>query len=302
MTGERVDVVEVAPRDGLQNEKVILPTERKLELIRRCVAAGARRVEAVSFVHPDRVPQMADAEAVMAGVDRSAGVSYAGLVLNVRGADRAVEAGVDELNYVVVATDAFGERNQGTTTEQALGVWPDILERARANGMRASITVGAAFGCPFEGEVSVDRVAWIAERIAAIGADEISLADTIGVGDPRDVAAKFTRVAEAAPGVVRRSHLHNTRNTGLANAAAAVDAGVTVFDASLGGIGGCPFAPAATGNIPTEDLVYMFDRMGIRTGIDLGALMPSAPWIGEQLGKAQVPGMLSRAGMFPAAA
>lgn len=302
MSGDQVQIVEVSPRDGLQNEQIILSTDQKLELIGRVVAAGARRVEAVSFVHPDRVPQMADAEAVMAGVDRRAGVSYAGLVLNVRGADRAVDAGVDELNYVVVATDTFGDRNQGTTTEQALAIWPEILERARANGLRASITVGAAFGCPFEGEVPADRIAWIASRIAEFGADEISLADTIGVGDPIDVSRKFSLVAEAAPGISLRCHLHNTRNTGLANAAAAVAAGVVAFDSSLGGIGGCPFAPAATGNVPTEDLVYMFERMGLATGIDLAALLPSAPWIGGLLGKPQVPGMLSRAGLFPAAA
>lgn len=291
-------VVEVSPRDGLQNEDRILSTGAKLELIRRCIEAGARRVEAVSFVHPERVPQMADAEAVMAGVDRSVEVSYAGLVLNERGYDRAVAAEVDEINYVVLATDTFGQRNQGMTVEKGLRVWERIAPRARDDGLFATVTIGASFGCPFEGEVAVDQVVQVARRVADQGVDELALADTIGVGAPDDVIRKLRAVAEIAPGVPLRCHFHDTRNTGIANVYAAVSAGVTTIDASLGGIGGCPFAPAATGNVATEDVVYLLDRMNVATGLDLGALIESVPWLAEQLGK-DVPGMLSKAGIFP---
>ena len=295
-----VTIVEVSPRDGLQNEDRILPVDAKVELIRRCRAAGARRIEAVSFVHPGRVPQMADAEAVMDAVDRVEGVSYAGLVLNERGFDRALDAGVDEINYVVVATDTFGERNQGTTTDQALAIWDGLAPRVADRGLWGTVTIAASFGCPFEGEVGVDRVASIIERLAGSGVDEIALADTIGVGDPVDVERKLGVLAELAPAVRRRVHLHNTRNTGLANAYAAIVAGVDALDASLGGIGGCPFAPNATGNIPTEDLVYLAQRSGVDTGMDLDALIDDVPWIADQLGK-PVPGLLSKAGAFPPA-
>lgn len=297
---DRVQIVEVAPRDGLQNEDRVLGTATKVELIRRLMDAGHTRIEAVSFVHPKRVPQMADAEAVMAAVERRPGVALAGLVLNERGYERAVEAKVDEINYVVVATDTFSQRNQGTTVDEALGLWARIGKRARQDGLFTTVTISAAFGCPFEGDVSVARVAEVAARVAEVGVDELALADTIGVGVPADVTAKLAAVAEAAPGIRLRCHFHDTRNTGLANAYAAVEAGVGVLDASLGGIGGCPFAPAATGNIPTEDLAYMLERMGIDTGVDLPALLPSVEWISEQLGK-PVPGMLAKAGLFPPA-
>ena len=297
---DRAVIVEVAPRDGLQNEERILPTEAKLELIRRCVDAGARRVEAVSFVHPERVPQMADAEAVMAGLDRGDDVSYAGLVLNERGYDRAIAAEVDEVNYVILATDTFGQRNQGMAVEEGLAVWERIAPRAQADGVLASVTIGASFGCPFEGEVGVDQVVEIARRLTEQGVDELSLADTIGVGTPDDVIRKLTAVGEVAPAVPLRCHFHNTRNTGIANVFAAVSIGVTTLDASLGGIGGCPFAPSATGNVPTEDVVYLLDRMGIDTGIALPALIDDVPWLADQLG-VEVPGLLSKAGMFPSA-
>ena len=298
--GGPVTIVEVAPRDGLQNEERIVGTDAKLELIARCVQAGARRIEAASFVHPGRVPQMADAEAVMAGVERRDGVSYAGLILNERGLERAVDAGVDEINYVVVATDTFSARNQGTTTDEGIAAWERISSKARGDGRFVTVTIAASFGCPFEGEVSVDRISSIVSRLAATGVDEIALADTIGVAAPDDVVRKLDVVATALPEVKRRVHLHNTRNTGIANAYAAVSAGVDAIDASLGGIGGCPFAPSATGNIPTEDVVYMLHRMGSDTGIDLEELLPNVSWVAEQLGK-PVPGLLSRAGIFPVA-
>jgi hydroxymethylglutaryl-CoA lyase len=296
--GEGVQIVEVGPRDGLQNEDRILPTGAKVELVHRMMDAGATRIEATSFVHPRLVPQMADAEQVMAGVERRSGVSLAGLVLNRRGFERAVEAGVDEINYVVVATDTFSQRNQGMTTEEGVQVWEAISAAGADRSLHRTVTIGATFGCPFEGEVEVGRVTDIAGRLAAMGVDEICLADTIGVGDPADVTRKLQAVAEVAEGVALRCHFHNTRNTGLANAYAAVRFGVQALDASIGGIGGCPFAPNATGNIPTEDLTYLLERMHRATGLNLPGMLPSVRWVGEQLGK-QTPGMLAKAGVFP---
>ena len=294
----RVQIVDVAPRDGLQSEAVVLPTETKIELIDRLVDAGVRRVETVSFARPDRVPQMADAEAVMDGLPRKDGVRYAGLVLNERGVDRAVAAGVDEINVVVVATDTFSSRNQNTTTEGALAAWSAVAGKAAAAGIPATVTVAAAFGCPYEGEVPVERVVQVAAAAAEANPTELVLADTIGVAVPRDVVERVAAVRDAIGDISIRCHFHNTRNTGMANAYAAVEAGVGVLDASLGGIGGCPFAPRAVGNIPTEDLVYMLERAGVETGVSLERLIAAAEWLGEQLGRA-VPGLLSRAGPFP---
>ncbi|MGI5170466.1 hydroxymethylglutaryl-CoA lyase [Spirillospora sp. CA-253888] len=291
-------MVEVGPRDGLQNEERILPPDVRIELIGRSVAAGATRVEAVSFVSPKRVPQMADAEEVMAGVPRREGVSYIGLVLNRRGLDRALAAGVDEVNAVVVATDTFCVRNQGCTTDQAMDAFDPIAEDAADAGVRVSVTIAAAFGCPFEGETPPGRVAEIARRAHAAGAHEIALADTIGVGVPDQVRDLTRRVRAAAPGTPLRFHFHNTRNTGYANALAAVAEGVTVLDASTGGFGGCPFAPAATGNIATEDLLYALHREGHNTGIDMAAVAATGTWLGEHLGK-PAPALLGRAGPFP---
>jgi hydroxymethylglutaryl-CoA lyase len=294
-----VTIVEVSPRDGLQNEPVVLPTEAKVELIARLVRAGARRIEAVSFAHPKLVPAMADAEAVMARVPRDDGVSYAGLVLNRRGLDRAVDAGVDEVNVVVCVSDTFSRRNQNMPTEQAMAVAEEVAAEARARGLFTTLTLSTAFGCPFEGEVPADRVVELARRGAAAGFDELCLGDTIGVGTPAQVreltAGVRAAVGERPP---LRYHFHNTRNTGFANAYAAVLDGVTVLDASAGGIGGCPFAPNATGNIATDDLVYLLERMGYPTGFDLDALLPTAGFLTDQLGH-QVPAMLPRAGSFP---
>ena len=294
-----VGIVEVAPRDGLQNEPTLLPTEVKVELVRRSVAAGARRIEAVSFVHPARVPQMADAEAVMAAVPRAAGVSYIGLVLNGRGLDRALAAGVDEVNCVVITTDTFSRRNQGVSVEQALATWAEVAREAHAAGIRASVTISAAFGCPFEGEVPPEVVDRLVRQVAEVAPDEIALADTIGVGVPAQVRRLVDAATQAAPGVPLRAHFHNTRNTGYANALAAVEAGVRVLDASTGGIGGCPFAPAATGNIATEDLLYALHRSGCPTGLDTAEVARTGTWICEQLGKPEAPALLGRAGLFP---
>jgi hydroxymethylglutaryl-CoA lyase len=296
----RIEIVEVGPRDGLQNEAAAVATPVKLEFIRRALDAGIRRIEVASFVSPRRVPQMADAEAIFAALPRRDGVSYVGLVLNRAGFDRAVAAGCREIGMVVFTTDEFNRRNQGATSAESIRNWREIAAAAHAAGIRAQVTISAAFGCPFEGEVPVTRVVEIARAVADGSPFEVAIADTIGVGVPGQVTEIFGQVAAALPGMALRGHFHNTRNTGLANAYAAALAGAQVLDASLGGLGGCPFAPAATGNIPTEDLVYMLERMGISTGIDLGCAIDTARWVEQHVGHA-VPGMLSKAGEFPGA-
>ena len=294
-----VTIVEVSPRDGLQNEAVVLPTEAKVELIGRLVAAGARRVEAVSFAHPKLVPAMADAEAVMERVPRPEGVSYAGLVLNRRGLDRALGSGVDEVNVVVCVSETFNQRNQNASTEESMQAAAEVIGRARGEGLFTTLTLATSFGCPFEGEVDPGRVVELAARGAAAGVHELCLADTIGAGVPsqvRDLVARARDAVGAEPPL--RFHFHNTRNTGFANAVTAVELGARVLDASAGGIGGCPFAPRATGNIATDDLVFLLERMGLDTGYDLEALLPTAAFLSERLGH-EVPALLPRAGTFP---
>ncbi|GAA3447607.1 hydroxymethylglutaryl-CoA lyase [Planomonospora venezuelensis] len=295
MQSTDVDVIEVGPRDGLQNEPVTVPTAAKVAYVEALVAAGLRRVEAVSFVHPGRVPQMADAEEVMARVPRVPGVRYAGLVLNERGLERALAAGVDEVNAVVVATETFSRRNQGMSVDDAVRGFGVIAGRARGAGLTVTLTVAASFGCPFEGEVDPARVAGLVRRCP--DAQEVALADTIGVGVPADVRRLAEAVGEvtAAP---LRFHFHNTRNTGYANAVAALEAGAAALDASAGGIGGCPFAPAATGNIATEDLLYLLHRSGLRTGADLPGVLAAAALIEKELGT-RLPAQLGRAGTWP---
>jgi hydroxymethylglutaryl-CoA lyase len=295
-----IEIVEVGPRDGLQNEKAALEPADKLDFIRRLEACGARRIEAVSFVNERRVPQMAGAEAIMQGLPAVPGRSRIGLVLNERGWDRALAARVDEANVVVCATDGFGIRNQGAGVADQMAAMAAIVARQQAEGgPPITVTLSVAFGCPFDGEVSDDQVVALAREAAALGVREIALADTIGVADPWTVRARIEAVRKVAPGARLRMHFHDTRNTGLANAFASVEAGVTVLDASCGGLGGCPFAPAATGNIATEDLVYMLGRAGYDTGYDIAALVDAGRWIGEKIGKAPI-SALSRAGGFPA--
>ncbi len=294
-----VEIVEVAPRDGLQNESTLLPTATKVALIERCLDAGVRRIEAVSFVHPGRVPQMADAEAVMAALPRRDDASYIGLVLNRRGFDRAVAAGVDEINVVVTTTETFAERNQGSTVDGLVDSWLDIASAARQAGVRTSVTVSLSFGCPFEGEVAPERTLDMVRRVAEGAPDEIALADTIGVGVPAQVRELFAGARAIAPTTPLRAHFHDTRSTGIANALAAVESGVHVLDSSAGGIGGCPFAPAATGNIATEDLLYALTRSGYETGIDAMHLAATGTWICGELGKDVAPAMLGRAGWVP---
>jgi hydroxymethylglutaryl-CoA lyase len=297
MRVSEVQIVEVGPRDGLQNEAVIVPTGGKVAYLQALVAAGLTRIEAASFVRPDRVPQLADAEAVLARAPRPDGVRYAGLVLNRRGLRRAVDAGVDEVNVVVVASETFSRRNQGTSIPEGIRVAEDVVAGAAAAGLRTTVTIAAAFGCPFEGEVPRERVVEIAGRVAGAGVDEIALADTIGVAVPTDVTDRLTAVAEVTT-IPLRCHFHNTRNTGYANAVAALAAGVTTLDASSGGIGGCPFAPRATGNLATEDLQYLLSRSGVDTGLRLEDLLIPSRLVGQLLGKPP-PALLPRAGPFP---
>jgi hydroxymethylglutaryl-CoA lyase len=294
-----IEIVEVGPRDGLQNEKAALEVGDKLDFVRRLEACGARRIEAVSFVNERRVPQMAGAEAIMAALPHQDGRSRIGLVLNERGWDRALAAHVDEANVVVCASDGFGIRNQGAPVADQMAALALIAGRqAKEGGPPISVTVSVAFGCPFDGEVSEDQVAALARDAGQLGVAEIALGDTIGVADPWTVKRRIEAVRKAAPNARLRMHFHDTRNTGLANAFASVEAGVTVLDASCGGLGGCPFAPAATGNIATEDLIYMLSRAGYETGYDLGGLIETGRWIGEKIGKPPV-SALSRAGGFP---
>ena len=296
-----IELVEVGPRDGLQNEPDIISTEVKLDLIGRMIGYGARRLEVASFVHPARVPQMADAEAVIAGLPDRNDCTYIGLVLNKRGVMRALATrengarGVDQVGCVIVASDTFGQKNQGQTIAEGLAETRDMLRFARAEGMRAQVTISAAFGCPFEGEVKHDTVLAIAEELAIESPEEIALADTIGVGTPWEADELFGKLGEMLGGKIpMRAHFHNTRGTGIANAWEAYKAGVRVFDASLGGLGGCPFAPRATGNIATEDLIYMMTRSGVDTGIDLAAAIAANKWFADVLGR-ELPSAVARA-------
>ena len=295
-----LNVVEVSPRDGLQNDPADAPAQVKVELILRCIAAGARRIEVASFVSPKAVPKMADAEQVLEGL-RAAGpldASLIGLVVNERGVRRAVAAGVDEVNAVVVVTDTFSRANQSTTTEQTLAALGDLVGASHSAGLPISVTLSAAFGCPFEGEVPLGRVVEVAAAVAALGPDEIALADTVGAAVPVDVRERIPPVRDAIGDVALRAHFHDTRNTGVANALAAYESGVGTLDASLGGAGGCPFAPGATGNVATEDLVYLFERSGITTRMSLDRLIDTSRWLSSELGH-PLPAMLSRAGPFP---
>ncbi|OLC22108.1 MAG: hydroxymethylglutaryl-CoA lyase [Chloroflexi bacterium 13_1_40CM_4_65_16] len=291
-----VIVCDVGPRDGLQNEAKTLSPAVRAELCDRLAAAGVKRMEAASFVNPKLVPQMAGAEEVMTALHRKPGVAYAGLVLNEKGYERALSAGVDELHYAFSAADEFGRRNQNATTDEGLKTALGLVARARSDRMPVTVTISVAFGSPFDGPVAPRRVLQIVERLMAVPPDEICIADTIGVGVPAQVHELVRGAREL--GATVGAHFHNTRNTGYANAVAALEDGVVSLDASVGGAGGCPFAPNATGNIATEDLLYLLRGQGIETGIDLDALVATSRWLGGQLGK-DLPGMLARAGDYP---
>jgi isopropylmalate/homocitrate/citramalate synthase len=291
-----VVICDVGPRDGLQNDPKILEPETRAELVNLLAEAGLPRIEAVSFVNPARVPQMGRAEEVVEGIERREGVSYAGLVLNEKGYDRLRETSLDEAHVTLASTEAFNQRNQNATVEESMTIAARILERAHKDGLRATVTIGVSFGCPFEGRVDPGRVLELASRLADAGSDEIVFADTVGVAVPQQIRG----VVAAASAQFSRPvgvHLHNTRNTGFANAYAALEAGATVLDASVGGIGGCPFAPRATGNISTEDLVYLLHGEGVETGIDLDRLIGVAEWL-EGVLERQLEGQVYRAGTF----
>lgn len=295
----RIEIVEVGPRDGLQNEKALLSVDQKLELIRRLEDAGARRIETVSFVNEKRVPQMAGAEQISAALAHVDGRSRIGLVLNERGWDRCVAANCDEANVVVCASDGFGIRNQGASTDEQLAALRAIAAKRELNGgPPITLTVTVAFGCPFDGEVSDAQMLKVVRAAHELNLPEVALADTIGVADPWLVRRRVALAREAAPNARLRMHFHDTRNTGLANAYASVEAGIDVLDASVGGLGGCPFAPNATGNIGTEDLVYMLERAGFETGYDLEKLIDTGRWVSALLGKTPA-ASVTRAGAFP---
>jgi len=294
----RLEILDVTARDGLQNEARLFSTEEKLSLIARAISAGAKRIEVASFAHPKYVPQMADAEAVVAGLPTDTDVTYIGLVMNERGVDRALKTNVHELGLVAAASDTFATKNQNQTRESSVAMACAMAEKTRAAGREVNVTIATAFGCPFEGEVSEDVVMGMVHTLANAGLTEIALADTIGVANPWQVSAMFERVARELPQISLRAHFHNTRNTGLANVYAAVKAGVKTIDVSIGGIGGCPFAPNATGNVPGVDVIYMLERAGYDTGYDLNAVIDTAHWLSSVMDK-PLPGMVSRAGGFP---
>ena len=293
-----VEIVDVSPRDGLQSQPVLLDTSAKLELIQRLVDSGIRRMEAVSFVNPKRVPQMADAELVVKGLPQQDGLTFIGLVLNMRGYERAVATGIDEINCVVVASETFSMRNQGASLDQTMQNVTNICKQAETTNIAKGVTVAAAFGCPFEGEIPQGQVINLVERLADIGYKEIALADTIGVASPSDVSRLLTGINRLNLDIKLRCHFHNTRNTAVANTYVAIQEGVRSFDASCGGVGGCPFAPGATGNVATEDLLYMIHRMGMRTNINIDKVIETAKWLEGPL-QTSVPSMLSKAGVFP---
>ncbi|WP_137753752.1 hydroxymethylglutaryl-CoA lyase [Sphingopyxis sp. L1A2A] len=293
-----VEMVEVGPRDGLQNESAIVSTADKLMLVRRAIDYGMRRIEVTSFVNPNKVPQLADAEELVAMLPERGDVTYVGLVLNRRGAERALATGrIDELGAVCVTSDSFGMRNQGQSSDQSLVTAMEIVALAKAAGRGGQITIATAFGCPFEGRVSIDRVVEMAKRAADADPREIALADTIGVGVPTEVSEMVGRVREAVGNVPVRVHFHNTRGTGIANVWAAVAEGAATVDASLGGLGGCPFAPGAAGNVATEDVVYLLERSGVETGVMLPQVIEAAGWLTGVMGR-PLPAMVSKAPAF----
>lgn len=295
---QHISIVDVTARDGLQNESVMFSTDEKLDLMGRAIAAGAKRLEVASFAHPKYVPQMADAEAVIAGLPEADDVNFIGLVMNERGVDRALKTNISELGFVVVATDTFAQKNQNQTRQGSVDMAGSLMKRAMTEGRQANVTIAASLGCPFEGEVAIETVVDMACQLAEAGPREIAIADTIGVGNPWHVKALISAIRAELPDMPLRAHFHNTRNTGLANVYAAIEAGITTLDVSIGGIGGCPFAPAATGNVPAEDVIYMLERQGFVTGVDLNKTIATAQLLSAKMDK-PLPGMVSRAGGFP---
>jgi len=294
----KVSLLEVGPRDGLQSEPKILPTDVKRDFIIKTMDAGIKQIEVTSFVHPKKVPQMADAEKLVESLPDRDDVSYIGLIMNQRGFERARDCGIDEVGMVIVSTDTYNMKNQNVVTQESIDNWLRIASDAKSAGIRTNVIIACSFGCPYEGEVDPELIASIAEKVLEGEPNILGLADSVGVAVPNQVKKTFSLIKELAPNIPLRTHLHNTRNTGLANAAAAIEAGVTIIDASTGGIGGCPFAPKATGNIPMDDLLYMLDRSGIETGVNLKQIVSTSEWLEEKL-EHSVPAMVPKAGIFP---
>ena len=294
----KVSLLEVGPRDGLQSEPKILPTDIKRDFIIKTMDAGIKQIEVTSFVHPKKVPQMADAEKLVESLPDRDDVSYIGLIMNQRGFERARDCGIDEVGMVIVSTDTYNMKNQNVVTQESIDNWLRIASDAKSAGIRTNVIIACSFGCPYEGEVDPELIASIAEKVLEGEPNILGLADSVGVAVPNQVKKTFSLIKELAPNIPLRTHLHNTRNTGLANAAAAIEAGVTIIDASTGGIGGCPFAPKATGNIPMDDLLYMLDRSGIETGVNLKQIVSTSEWLEEKL-EHSVPAMVPKAGIFP---
>ena len=293
-----ISILEVGPRDGLQSEPEILPTEIKKEFILKIINAGIKQIEVTSFVHPKKVPQMADAETLVESLPDRDDVTYIGLIMNQRGFERARDCGIDEVGMVIVSTDTYNKKNQGVTTQESIDNWLKIAADAKSAGIRTNVVISCSFGCPYEGEVDPEKIVVIAEQVLQGEPDILGLADSVGVAVPKQITNVFSMIKELHPTIPLRTHLHNTRNIGLANAAAAVEVGVSIIDASTGGIGGCPFAPKATGNIPTDDLLYMLDRSDVITGVNLRDVIKTTEWLESQLGRS-VPAMLPKAGIFP---
>lgn len=293
-----IQIIDVAARDGLQNESTFFDARTKISLIEQCADAGIDRMEVASFVNPKKVPQMADAEEVIGGLSSGTLQRSIGLVLNERGMERAIASKIPEINFVIVSTDTFAQKNQGASTKDLMDTWLRVAQIARDAKVRTSVVVSAAFGCPYEGEVDPSHVLQLLHQAMEGQPDEIGIADTIGSAVPKEVENMVAKVTKEISGTPLRCHFHNTRNTGLANAYVAVSEGAVALDTSLGGIGGCPFAPRATGNIPTEDVVWMLQRSGFSVDVDLAKLMESSKWLAKQLGK-ETPSLLSRAGVFP---
>ena len=294
----KVSLLEVGPRDGLQSEPKILPTDVKRDFIIKTMDAGIKQIEVTSFVHPKKVPQMADAEKLVESLPERDDVSYIGLIMNQRGFERARDCGIDEVGMVIVSTDTYNMKNQNVVTQESIDNWLRIASDAKSAGIRTNVIIACSFGCPYEGEVDPEMIASIAEKVLQGEPNILGLADSVGVAVPNQVKKTFSLIKELAPTIPLRTHLHNTRNTGLANAAAAIEAGVSIIDASTGGIGGCPFAPKATGNIPMDDLLYMLDRSGIKSGVDLKKIVQTSEWLENKL-EHSVPAMVPKAGIFP---
>ena len=281
----QVRIVEVGARDGLQNEKTIVPATIKIELIDRLSATGLQTIEATSFVSPKWIPQLADAAEVFAGITRKAGVAYPVLVPNLQGYERARAAGADEVAIFTAASEAFNRKNINASIDESIERFGPVLERARADGVRVRGYVSTVLGCPYQGEVAVADVVRVARRLHDLGCYEISLGDTIGIGTPGKARAMLRAVAGEVPMSALAVHFHDTRGQALANILACLEEGVAVIDSSVSGTGGCPYAKGATGNVATEDVVYMLDGLGIASGIDLPALVATGLWLSQQLGR-----------------